>query len=181
MSDSKCLKIRFYHCQNDIYIIYRLHTVTRTNQKVEIFKWSLSIWMVLKLGRSEIIVHHLCCSCPDYFARSSAAHDDVIKWKHFPRNWPFVRGIHRSPVNSPHKASDAELWCLLWSVPEQTVEQKQLSRRGFEMSSRSFWHTVMIHVFVCFIKTIQHNKDWRYYTSGISLGMCQPMRDAVTL
>ena len=24
-------------------------------------------------------------------------HDDVIKWKHFPRNWPFVR------VNSPHK------------------------------------------------------------------------------
>ena len=31
-------------------------------------------------------------------------HDDVIKWKHFPRYWPFVRGIHRSPVNSPHKS-----------------------------------------------------------------------------
>ena len=30
-------------------------------------------------------------------------HDDVIKWKHFPRYWPFVRGIHRSPVNPPHK------------------------------------------------------------------------------
>ena len=30
-------------------------------------------------------------------------HDDVIKWKHFPRYWPFVRGIHRSPVNYPHK------------------------------------------------------------------------------
>ena len=29
-------------------------------------------------------------------------HDDVIKWKHFPRYWPIVRGIHRSPVNSPH-------------------------------------------------------------------------------
>ena len=28
-------------------------------------------------------------------------HDDVIKWKHFPRYWPFVWGIHRSPVNSP--------------------------------------------------------------------------------
>ena len=25
-------------------------------------------------------------------------HYDVIKWKHFPRYWPFVRGIHRSPV-----------------------------------------------------------------------------------
>ena len=30
-------------------------------------------------------------------------HDDVIKRKHFPRYWPFVWGIHRSPVNSPHK------------------------------------------------------------------------------
>ena len=30
-------------------------------------------------------------------------HDNVIKWKHFPRYWPFVRGTHRSPVNSPHK------------------------------------------------------------------------------
>ena len=30
-------------------------------------------------------------------------HDDVIKWKHFPRYWPFVWGIHWSPVNSPHK------------------------------------------------------------------------------
>ena len=34
---------------------------------------------------------------------SAYIHDDVIKWKHFPRYWPFVRGIHRSPVNSPHK------------------------------------------------------------------------------
>ena len=31
------------------------------------------------------------------------AHDDVIKWKHFLLCWSFVRGIHRWPVNSPHK------------------------------------------------------------------------------
>ena len=30
-------------------------------------------------------------------------HDDVIKWKHFLRYCPFVRGIQRSPVNYPHK------------------------------------------------------------------------------
>ena len=30
-------------------------------------------------------------------------HNDVIKWTHFQRYWPFVRGIHQSPVNSPHK------------------------------------------------------------------------------
>ena len=28
-------------------------------------------------------------------------HDDVIKWNHFPRYRPFVRGIHRSLVDSP--------------------------------------------------------------------------------
>ena len=31
------------------------------------------------------------------------SHDDIIKWKHFLCYWPFVRGIHRSPVNSTHK------------------------------------------------------------------------------
>ena len=31
-------------------------------------------------------------------------HDHVTKWGHFPRYWPFVRGIHRSTVSSPHKA-----------------------------------------------------------------------------
>ena len=29
-------------------------------------------------------------------------HDDVIKWKHFPRYLPFVRWIYRWPVNSLH-------------------------------------------------------------------------------
>ena len=30
-------------------------------------------------------------------------HDDVTKWKHFPRYWSIVQGIHRSPVIFPHK------------------------------------------------------------------------------
>ena len=47
---------------------------------------------------------------------------DVIKRKHFPRHWPFARGIW-SPVNCPHKGQWR--WALLFflSVPEQTVEQ----------------------------------------------------------
>ena len=40
---------------------------------------------------------------PVYLRCYQGNHDDVIKWKYFPRYWPFVRGIHRSPVNSPHK------------------------------------------------------------------------------
>ena len=39
----------------------------------------------------------------DAFMRYSTMTCDVIKWKHFPRYWLSVRGIHRSPVNSLHK------------------------------------------------------------------------------
>ena len=41
------------------------------------------------------------------FTGQICRHDDVIKWKHIPRYWPFVRGIHRSPVNSPTKVNVA--------------------------------------------------------------------------
>ena len=46
---------------------------------------------------------------------TSITHDDVIKWKHFLRYWLFVRGIHLSPVNSPHKGQ----WrgALMFSLP----------------------------------------------------------------
>ena len=43
---------------------------------------------------------------------NTEVHDDVIKWKHFPRNWPFVWGIHRSRWIPHTKASDAELRCF---------------------------------------------------------------------
>ena len=36
--------------------------------------------------------------------RTELKHDDVIKWKHFPIYWPFVRESHRSPVDSPHES-----------------------------------------------------------------------------
>ena len=43
------------------------------------------------------------CSFWSWWGFCLQTHDDVIKWKHFLRYWPFVRRIHRSPVNSPHK------------------------------------------------------------------------------
>ena len=33
----------------------------------------------------------------------SVIYHDVIKWKHFPRYWPIVSGIHSGLENSPHK------------------------------------------------------------------------------
>ena len=48
---------------------------------------------------------------------NSDLHDDAIKWKHFPCYLPFVPGIHRSPVNSPHKGQrrGALMSSLIWA------------------------------------------------------------------
>ena len=35
------------------------------------------------------------CLFSSYNVSKIMNHDDVIKWKHFPRYWPFVQGIHR--------------------------------------------------------------------------------------
>ena len=45
-------------------------------------------------------------ACVITFHRKLFFHDDVIKWRHFPRYWPFVWGIHRSPANYFHKDTD---------------------------------------------------------------------------
>ena len=51
----------------------------------------------------DILSGYLWFILYEYLKRVHLWHDDVIKWKLFPRCWPLVRGIHRSPVNSPHK------------------------------------------------------------------------------
>ena len=55
---------------------------------------------VIASHRSTDIVSYNFSSLP---LNLILAPDDVIRWKHFPRHWPFVWGIHRSMVNSPHK------------------------------------------------------------------------------
>ena len=43
----------------------------------------------------------------------NSSHDDVIKWKHFPRYWPFVRGIHRPPTITMHNCGVTIIVALL--------------------------------------------------------------------
>ena len=64
-------------------------------------------------------------------------HGDVIKWKHFPRYWPLVWGIHRPPVNSPHKGQ----WrgALMFSLICNKLLSKQSWGWWFETPSRPLW------------------------------------------
>ena len=60
-------------------------------------------------------------------SENSLSHDDVIKWKHFPRNWPFVREIHRSPVNFPHKGQrrGALMFSLIYAWINDWVNNRE--------------------------------------------------------
>ena len=69
-------------------------------------------------------------------------HDDVIKWKHFPRYWPFVRGIHRSPVNSHHKGQwrGASMFYLICTWINDWANRLSKSWGWWsERSSRLLW------------------------------------------
>ena len=66
-------------------------------------------------------------------------HDVVIKWKHFLRNWPFVRGIHRSPVNSPHKWPVTRSFDVFFDLRLNKRFSKQSWGWWFETLSHPLW------------------------------------------
>ena len=43
----------------------------------------------------------LLCILISLIAYGMGQHDGVVKWEHFLRYWPFVRGIHRFPLQRP--------------------------------------------------------------------------------
>ena len=79
-------------------------TVRREGREGWKKRTGMTAWQTEGRGNLEVIWllnTRFLCKLISYVTMTS--HDDVIKWKHFPRYWHFVRGIHRSPVNFPHK------------------------------------------------------------------------------
>ena len=94
--------------------------------------------------------HHLCMgrSANIFFTCGYfgfCCHGDVIKRKHFPHYWPFLRGIHRWPVSSPHKCQ----WRGTFIFHLICDWIKRLSKQScgwwFETPSRPLYVTVMRH------------------------------------
>ena len=79
-------------------------------------------------------------------------HDDVIKWEHFPRYWPFVRGIHRSTVNSPHKGQ--RRGALMFSLISAWINSWVNTREAGDLR-RQRTHSD-VSVMVCFGVVIQY-------------------------
>ena len=80
-------------------------------------------------------------------------HNDVMKWKHFPRYWPFLWGIQRSPGNSPHKGqwrgalmfSSICAWINVWV---NNGEAGDLRRHRAHYDVTVMWSTFMYTHFV---------------------------------
>ena len=85
----------------------------------------LSINIILSIDRRSVEVSVCLSDC--LFVCSVRLHDDVIKWKHFPRNWPFVREIHRSPVNFPYKGQwrGALMFSLIYAWMNDWVNNRE--------------------------------------------------------
>ena len=62
---------------------------------------------------------------PGLLSYLSWFHGDVIKWKHFPCYWSSVRGIHRSPVNPPHKSPVTRSFDVLFDLHPNKRLSKQ--------------------------------------------------------
>ena len=102
------------------------------------------------------------------------AHDDVIKWKHFPRCWPFVRGIPRWPVNSPHKGqwrgalifSLISAWINGWvNNPEAGDLRRHHAHYDVivmdtEIMGSAFWGTSCIYMSLNWVNIVEGNGNW---------------------
>ena len=88
-----------------------------------------------------------------------SSHDDVIKWKDFLRHWPFVRGIQRSPVNSPRKGQwrGALMFSLICACINGWINNR---KAGDLRRHRAHYDVIVMIVTIC----------WKY----ILYSPCEP-------
>ena len=105
-------------------------------QLVSLF-WHVLLWYKLLCSRWRS-----CCMPSD------TDHDDVIQWKHFPRYWLFVRGIHRSPMIAPHKGHwrKALLFSLIYAWTNGWVKNRDAGnlrrhRAHYDVTLMTLWMT----------------------------------------
>ena len=100
--------------------------------------WQLMLhanWSVMEICFSCFVTCRFCLKkfriktvhCSDHACIFYFIHDNIIKWRHSPHYWPFVWGIHLSPVNCPHKGQwrGALMVSLIWAWTNGWVNNGQ--------------------------------------------------------
>ena len=133
-SSTWCLSI-FNGCHwmytKDEIPIYRVTPAGFYHLSTTLYIGKVATVLQLKYG------HSIICTQEIHLRHSRnwelTCHDDVMKWEHLPRYWPFVWGIHRSPVNSPHKGQWREAlmfslicaWTNSWAINGDTGDLRR--------------------------------------------------------
>ena len=71
-------------------------------------------------------------------------HEAAITWKHFPSYWPFVRGIHWSPMDSPNKLLNKWSSCRWFRRQFDVIVM--LEPLASSTGLRLFCHTSLGHI-----------------------------------
>ena len=93
------------------------------------------------------------------------------KWKHFPRYWPFVWAIHRSPVNCPHKGQ----WhgALMFSLICAWINNWVNSREDGDLRRhRAHYDIIVTDCPVCPHMISSSCLTWATQTSKIPSAIC---------
>ena len=109
---------------------------------------------------------HCCrkqCSFENVFELSEP-YDDVIKWKHLPIYWPFVRGIARSAMKSPHKGQwrDALMISLIFAwtngwVNNRVAGDMRRHRAHYDVTLLKLYSTMISVLFAAIIRVYTYN------------------------
>ena len=96
---------------------------------------------------------------------SWSSHDDVTKWKPFPRYWPFVRGIHVSLINSPRNGQWR--WALMFSLICARINGWVYNREADNLRRQRAHHYVTLMVFLvkgfncaCHFSVVELTSRW---------------------
>ena len=96
-----------------------------------------------------------------YLLHPSFSCDDVINLNPFPRYWPFVWGINRSPVNfPPQKGTATQDFDVFFDLRLNKLLSKQSGRRWFEMPALSILRHCNKHIkYVLYHLFMMHHKE----------------------
>ena len=96
-----------------------------------------------------------------------STHDDVIKSKTFPRYWPCVRGIHRSPVNSAHKGQ----WrgALMFSLIFAWINGWVNNREADDLRRHRAPYDVTVMSFLPLNDAVSHDGRWCHGIKTLSV------------
>ena len=102
------------------------------------------IWVETKTHVWKYSANAVYCLDPYEVNIKPEYHNDVIKWKHFPLYWPYVRGIHWSPMKSPHK--DQWLGALMFSLNCAWINGRVDSREAGDLRRHCSHYDVIVMI-----------------------------------